>query len=196
MSLLDDLSRHRTDDALEAEHLARILEFVAGHPAPFDRSTTGRHLTASAVVVSAQGERVLLVHHRKLDRWLQPGGHAAPGESSGEIVALREAIEESGLRGLELHPVAPRPLDVDVHRIPATAEGPAHDHLDLRYLLVAPAGASVEACALETRGARWFTWDELEEIGADLPMRRLFAKARRWVTGGSARVRADSSASA
>src|SRR5919106_547396 len=99
----------------------------------------------------AAGDRVLLLHHRKLGRWLQPGGHADPGESSGETVALREAREETGLAGLNLHPQAPRPFDVDVHDIPARGGEAAHQHLDLRYLVVAPAGAGL---APFLRGAR------------------------------------------
>ena len=84
------------------------------------------------------GRRVLLLHHRKLDRWLQPGGHAEPGEADGEEVALREAREETGIAALRLHPDAPRPLDVDVHAIPARGSEPAHLHLDLRYVVIAP----------------------------------------------------------
>src|SRR4029453_15241807 len=86
------------------------------------------HLTGSAITVSADGAHVLLLHHRKLDRWLQPGGHGDPGETTGEEGALREALEESGIEGLTLHPRAPRPLDGDVHDIPARgrgADGPA-----------------------------------------------------------------------
>ena len=116
-----------------------ILAFVDRHPDPFDRGIVEGHLTGSAVVVSATGDQVLLLHHRKLRRWLQPGGHAEAGERSGETVALREAREETGIEGLTLHPSAPRPLDVDVHPIPARGDEPAHRHLDLRYLVVAPA---------------------------------------------------------
>ena len=92
------------------------------HEHPFDRAIPEGHLTGSAITVSADGSRVLLLHHRKLDRWLQPGGHGDPGETTGEEVALREALEESGIRGLALHQAAPRPLDVDVHDIPRASE--------------------------------------------------------------------------
>ena len=117
-----------------------IVDFVRRHADPFDRAIAEGHLTGSAITVSHDGARVLLLHHRKLDRWLQPGGHGDPGETTGEEVALREALEETGIRGLALHPAAPRPLDVDVHDIPARGSEPAHEHLDLRYLVVAPGG--------------------------------------------------------
>jgi 8-oxo-dGTP pyrophosphatase MutT (NUDIX family) len=174
------LRGHQPEDEAEARHLARIAEFVHRHPDPFDRRTAEGHLTGSAFVLDAAGFRVLLLYHRKLRRWLQPGGHADPGERAGESVALREAREETGLRGLTLHPTAPRPLDVDVHLIPARPGEPAHEHLDLRYLALADEGALVPARA-EARIVKWFAWKELEPLDLDPGLRRGLAKARRYV---------------
>jgi 8-oxo-dGTP pyrophosphatase MutT (NUDIX family) len=165
-------------DAQEAVDLEEILAFIERHPAPFDRRIVEGHLTGSAVVVSAAGDHVLLLFHRKLERWLQPGGHAEVGERDGETVALREAREETGIEGLVLHPSAPRPLDVDVHPIPARGDEPAHRHLDLRYLVVAPAGATLRRQAAEARALRWFTWDELAALDLDPGLRRAFRTAR------------------
>jgi 8-oxo-dGTP pyrophosphatase MutT (NUDIX family) len=178
MSVAERLARHRPADEDEERDLSRILEFVARHPDPFDRRIAEGHLTGSALVVSANGDRALLLHHRKLDRWLQPGGHADLGESEGEAVALREAREETGIEGLWLHPTAPRPLDVDVHDIPARGAEPAHEHLDLRYLVVAPESAVTARCQEETNELRWVRWDDLEELGPDAGLRRALAKAR------------------
>ena len=158
--------------------LQAILAFVERHPDPFDRRIAEGHLTGSAIVVSAAGDQVLLLHHRKLGRWLQPGGHAEPGERDGEAVALREAREETGIEGLALHPSAPRPLDVDVHPIPARPDEPAHLHLDLRYLAVAPAGATLRRQAAEARALRWFTWDELAALDLDPGLRRALRAAQ------------------
>jgi len=178
----DDLARallgHRAGDDEEARDRDHILDFLERHDDPFDRGIAEGHLTGSAVVVSADGERVLLLHHRKLDRWLQPGGHADPGETTGEAVALREALEETGIRGLALHPTAPRPLDVDVHDIPARGEEPAHQHLDLRYLVLAPEGATVEPAVGELREIRWVAWSDVEALGPDPGLRRALRKAR------------------
>jgi len=178
MDLARSLAHHRPADPEEAADLARIVAFVSTHADPFDRRIAEGHLTASALVVSATGERVLLLHHRKLDRWLQPGGHGDPGETSGEQVALREAREETGLAGLALHPGAPRPLDVDVHDIPARGDEPAHQHLDLRYLVVAPEGTALAPALAEMRDLRWFAWDEVDALGPDPGLRRALAKAR------------------
>jgi 8-oxo-dGTP pyrophosphatase MutT (NUDIX family) len=172
------LRRHAPADAKEAADLTEILAFVQRHPDPFHRGIFEGHLTGSAVVVSAAGDQVLLLHHRKLRRWLQPGGHAEAGERSGETVALREAWEETGIEGLALHPTAARPLDVDVHPIPARGDDPAHRHLDLRYLVVAPPGATLRRLAAEARDLRWFGWDELAPLDLDAGLHRALRAAR------------------
>ncbi|HET7293866.1 MAG TPA: NUDIX domain-containing protein [Vicinamibacteria bacterium] len=178
-ALAPGLLRHVPADAREAEHLGRILRFIEAHEDPLDRRIPEGHLTGSAIVVSAQGDRVLLLHHRKLSRWLQPGGHADPGEALGEAVALREAREETGIEGLALLEEAPRPLDVDIHAIPARGDEPAHEHLDLRYLVTAPDGAAAQLKADESHAVRWFTWDELADLDLDPGLKRALQKAKR-----------------
>jgi 8-oxo-dGTP pyrophosphatase MutT (NUDIX family) len=177
-SLRAALGRHVPADAKESHDLAEMLAFLERHANPFDREIADGHFTGSAVVVSAAGDRVLLLHHRKLERWLQPGGHAEPGEREGTAVALREAREETGIEGLSLHPSAPRPLDVDVHPIPARGAEPAHRHLDLRYLVVAPRDGTARRAVAEARALRWFTWEELSAVDLDPGLRRALRAAR------------------
>jgi 8-oxo-dGTP pyrophosphatase MutT (NUDIX family) len=181
VGLLDRLRGHQPEDADETAHLATIVAFVTTHADPFDRSIPHGHLTGSAFVLSSDGGHVLLLHHRKLDRWLQPGGHADAGESDGEKVALREAREETGIAALRLHPEAPRPLDVDVHAIPARGSERAHLHLDLRYVVLAPKDAALLRSTKETNALRWFGWAEIADLGLDVGLRRGLAKARRFV---------------
>ena len=182
MTLLESLRAHRAEGPEEEAHRRRILAFAAAHADPFDRHLPEGHLTGSAFVVSPDAAKVLLLHHHKLGRWLQPGGHADPGERDGETVALREAMEETGIPDLRLHPSAPRPLDVDVHAIPARGGDPAHLHLDLRYLVLAdPAHAPAPANG-ESRAVRWFAWDALGGLDLDGGLRRGLAKARRVLT--------------
>jgi len=185
-NLARTLDAHEPADAREAADLQEIVAFVARHPDPFDRRIREGHLTGSAIVVSTDGGRVLLLRHRKLRRWLQPGGHADPGETAGETVALREAREETGIAGLALHEKAPRPLDVDVHEIPARGGEPAHLHLDLRYLVVAPTGAALARAAAESDELRWFGWDELGPLALDPGLRRALAKAQALLPGARA----------
>jgi 8-oxo-dGTP pyrophosphatase MutT (NUDIX family) len=178
MTVLEQLLRHTPADPEEEADRQRMIAFVRAHEQPFDRSIAAGHLTGSALVVSSTGAAVLLLHHHKLARWLQPGGHADPGEATGEQVALREALEETGIEGLTLHTRAPRPLDVDVHHIPARPGEAEHEHLDLRYLVVAPANAVVAPAAGESERIRWFRWDELDGLGLDTGLVRALGKVR------------------
>jgi 8-oxo-dGTP pyrophosphatase MutT (NUDIX family) len=163
----DDLADARA--ALEAAdldpdaeaHREAVLEFLDAHDDALHRSCAPGHLTGSALVVDEPGERVVVLHHRKLRRWLQPGGHC-DGDANLAAVALREATEETGIAGLQVHPTA---IDVDVHEVAPPAEGP-HLHLDARFLVVAPAGAE-PAGNHESTDIRWVTVDELHELGID-----------------------------
>ena len=181
MALLESLRQHQPEGAAERASLCEIVAFVEGARDPFDRGHPGAHLTGSAFVLSADGSRVLLLHHGKLARWLQPGGHAEPGEARGEDVALREAMEETGIPSLHLDPAAPRPFDVDVHVIPERKGEPAHRHLDLRYLVRAPENAPLSPREGESRQVEWFGWEALEGLGLDDGLRRALAKAKRLV---------------
>ncbi|NNF56014.1 MAG: NUDIX hydrolase [Acidimicrobiales bacterium] len=114
-----------------------MLDFCSGHPDALFRTCLSGHLTGSAAVVDPSRGAALIMHHVKLDRWLQPGGHA-DGDGDLSAVALREASEETGLAGLTVHQPA---IDLDVHEIPARPGEPAHLHLDVRFLVTAPPGS-------------------------------------------------------
>ena len=175
--LVELLSRHVPTDAKEREDLERMRTFAAELPSPFSRSQATAHFTGSAVVVDPAGERVVLIHHGKLKRWLQPGGHAEEADGGlMEASALREAQEETGCR-VRLHPTAPRPLDVDVHRIPARKDEPEHLHLDVRYLIVAEDPEALAHDPNESFGAQWLRWAEALERADEAPLRRLLEKA-------------------
>jgi 8-oxo-dGTP pyrophosphatase MutT (NUDIX family) len=113
------------------EHAAACLAFLDAAARPFDREQRDGHFTGSAWLVSADGAKVLLTHHRKLKRWLQLGGHA-DGDSDLAAVALREAHEESGLKQLRVEPDI---FDVDRHWIPERKNEPGHWHHDVRYVV-------------------------------------------------------------
>lgn len=154
-SLIDKLSAIVPDGDSEARSLARILQHVRGGGDLFHRARWDGHLTASAFILDASHENLLLLLHGKLGKWLQPGGHGDPGEIDPLAVATREAIEETSLCDLRLVTWAPQPFDVDVHEIPARKDEPAHEHLDIRYLFEAPAGASPVLDPNESKGWAW-----------------------------------------
>lgn len=177
-SLIRLLDAHLPTDEKERADLAAMKRHARELKTPFSRRELAAHFTGSAVVVTPDGQRVLLVHHGKLNRWLQPGGHADE-EDAGELAntALREAREETGLR-VALHPRAPQPLDVDVHRIPARKDEPEHHHLDVRFLVVASDPDALAHDPTESHGAQWLFWDEALKRADEPALRRLLTKAR------------------
>jgi 8-oxo-dGTP pyrophosphatase MutT (NUDIX family) len=150
-----------------AAEVARVLAFVDGHADALVRSCEPGHLTGSALVVDAASETFLLLHHTKLRRWLQPGGHA-DGDGNLAAVALREATEETGIAGLRV--VVPA-IDVDVHLVEPPREVP-HHHYDVRFLVVTPPDA-VAVGNHESTDLRWVTLDDLEGLGCDPGVRRM-----------------------
>ena len=129
--LIDLLERYKGFDAEEEAMRENMLAFVRRSPNCFLRSLEEGHLTASAWVVNPDRSAAVMMFHRKLNRWLQPGGHA-DGDPDLLQVALKEVSEETGLQAT---PVSPEIFDVDIHEIPANAHVPAHLHYDVRFLL-------------------------------------------------------------
>ncbi|MCP4037645.1 MAG: NUDIX hydrolase [bacterium] len=142
----------------ELDCVERIRALVNGHANCFDRSCVPGHITASSWIVSHDGARVLLTHHRKLGHWLQLGGHA-DGDPDACEVALREAREESGMEQFRVLGGG-APFDVDVHDIPARPGEPRHEHHDIRFLLVAGPDQPLVISA-ESNDLRWFAPAEL-----------------------------------
>lgn len=173
-SLHDALQDYGFRHPEEAATCAHFFEFLRSTPMVFLREHVVGHFTGSAWLVSADGERVLLTHHRKLQRWLQLGGHA-DGDSDLAAVALREASEESGLQGLTVDPVI---FDVDRHWIPQRKHEAGHWHYDVRYVVYAGEEedfvVSEESLELAWMSIR----DLLETESTDESLRRM---AHKWL---------------
>jgi 8-oxo-dGTP pyrophosphatase MutT (NUDIX family) len=148
------LLAHRPLDEREQAALRQMLELIESPGDPFrrDRFDPG-HFTASAFVLAPERDALLEVHHAKLGRWLQPGGHVEPEDESIAAAARREVLEETGLADLEAMAGVPAPYDLDVHLIPAHRAEPAHLHFDVRFLFLS---RSRDAQAgPEARAIRW-----------------------------------------
>jgi len=160
--------------AAPSETTCLFREFAGAHADCCERTCVPGHFTGSAWLVSADGERALLLHHRKLGIWVQPGGHA-DGDGDLAAVALREAQEETGLPGLRIEGGV---FDLDRHAIPARGADPEHYHYDVRF--VVRAGESEEFVVNEESHA--LAWRAMHDIAADAhadeSVRRM---ARKWL---------------
>ena len=173
--LSEALRRYRDQWQGESEVVTQFEAFLHAHANGFERSNLVGHFTGSAWLVSGDGTRVLLMHHRKLDCWLQPGGHA-DGDSDLARVALREAEEETGLTGLCIDGDV---FDIDRHRIPCRADEPEHWHYDVRYVVHAGADESFVANA----ESHALAWQPVVKVAGDETLdSSLRRMAKKWLT--------------
>jgi 8-oxo-dGTP pyrophosphatase MutT (NUDIX family) len=158
--LLDELRAYTSIDEAEETHRQAMLALLDASE-PFSRAHfVPGHFTASCYIIDGEG-RLLLHHHRRLDRWLQMGGHVE-GDEHPSMAALREGHEESGLDDLQL--VDARILDLDVHRIPAGKGEPDHDHFDVRYLARTSKPGAVIIDRGESNDLAWVTLDRALDL--------------------------------
>lgn len=166
------LRRYETDDEEQEDARAFMLAWIEHYPLDAHlRTRLEGHLTASALIVNHARTHALLTHHKKLGRWLQLGGHC-DGDANLAHVALRECFEESGIEGLAIDPV---PIDLDIHDIPARPGEPEHMHLDTRFVVYAPSGAT-PVISDESNELRWIAPSELAALGTDESVQRLYRR--------------------
>ena len=157
--MIDAIRLYRDQWQGEAATATQFETFLHTHANAFERSNASGHFTGSCWLASADGARVLLMHHRKLDRWLQPGGHA-DGDADLARVALREAQEETGVAGLRIEGGI---FDIDRHRIPARADEPEHWHYDVRYVV----RAGTDERFTVNQESRALAWRPVTGVAAD-----------------------------
>lgn len=173
--LLSRLENYTAFNSQEQAMHQRLAEFVRQHQDCFQRSLQIGHITGSAWIVNAERDKVLMIHHRKLDRWLQPGGHS-DGDANTLNVALREAREETCLNNIE--PVSEEIFDIDIHTIPARKDEPEHEHFDVRFLLQADENDRI-ARMEETNDIAWMALDEVLQHAPEDSIVRMLEKTRR-----------------
>jgi len=171
------LRDYRGADEVEERHRLSILEEVERSATWWHRENMPGHVTAGAFVVDPELQTVLLHYHKKLDRWLQFGGHDEGARSPIET-AVRELSEESGLESFEFFG-DPTIFDLDVHGIPALGDMPAHNHLDVRFLFVAQPDQALCPGEGESQQLEWVQLEEaavrMDEVGADRVIAKLLA---------------------
>ena len=156
----------------EATFKDRMINFVTAHEDCFERSLAEGHITASAWLLNTDATQALIMHHTKLDRWFQLGGHC-DGESDVLAVAIKEAQEESGI--MNIVPVSGEIFDIDIHLIPARKHEPEHYHYDVRFLLKVVGDKQVVQNS-ESKELRWIGKDGSELPGCNQSVLRMFSK--------------------
>ena len=180
-AFIDALNAHTPIDPEEEKHRGETMRFVSSHRHDWwKRATEEGHVTGSAWILNRARTHALLLHHVKLDLWVQPGGHLDDSDASPLAGAMREAREETGMRDLKF--ANESPFDVDVHAIPArparsghTAIEPAHLHYDVRYLIfAADEGVKISE---ESLGAKWILLEDLALPSLERSIARMAEKS-------------------
>jgi 8-oxo-dGTP pyrophosphatase MutT (NUDIX family) len=169
--LLNLLSKYKPT-AEEVTFKEKIIQFVQKHPDCFERSLLIGHITASAWLLNRDESKALLMHHTKLDRWFQLGGHC-DGETDTLAVAIKEAQEESGIN--HIVPFSTEIFDIDVHQIPQHKEIPAHVHYDIRFLLKVASDETVVQ-NIESKELRWIDKNPTNLPSNERSVVRMFEK--------------------
>jgi 8-oxo-dGTP pyrophosphatase MutT (NUDIX family) len=168
--LLQQLLSYQTHFHEEKDFVLRFLELLKSNDA-FQRTHLPGHITGSAWIVNKNRDQTLLVHHAKLNKWVQPGGHA-DGDENILQVALREAEEETGLKNFKITKTI---FDIDIHTIPERKDFPQHQHYDIRYLLEADTNEQI-VVSDESHDVKWVYLSELEKFTLERSVLRMKEK--------------------
>jgi 8-oxo-dGTP pyrophosphatase MutT (NUDIX family) len=173
-SLVQFFSGYRTAFAEETRFVIQFLELLSNQNC-FERTHLPGHITGSAWIVDRNRTQTLLVHHAKLNKWVQPGGHA-DGDENILRVALREAEEETGLKNLTV--ITSVPFDVDIHTIPQRKNFPEHLHFDIRFLIEASRDEQI-IVSEESHDVKWIPLRSLEDYTIERSVLRMKEKLLR-----------------
>ena len=172
--LITALSSYQSDYEEEMAFKPRFLELLQ-YENCFERSLLHGHITGSAWIVDTNREFAFMTHHAKLNKWLQPGGHC-DGDEDVAWVALKEALEETGMPGLKLS--SSHIFDIDIHPIPERKGVPAHEHYDIRYLIEVNKDTPFQLSE-ESHELAWLALDELWELTQrNVSIHRMVGKTR------------------
>lgn len=160
--LISALNDYRTPFDEEQQFVTRFLELLK-HPDCYKRSLESGHITASCWITEKDLSHVLMMHHRKLDRWLQPGGHA-DGDENVIRVASKEMFEETGITTYDLYSNAI--FDLDIHPIPERKDVPEHEHFDVRFHFIATDPTELRQ-NMESKGLKWLPLNEVSKFVAN-----------------------------
>ena len=154
----------------------KMLNFFDNHDGCFEKDNLPGHFTGSAWVISPDKNKILMTHHKKLNMWLQLGGHA-DGETDLKSVALKEAKEESGL--IDFSILSEEIFDLDIHQIESMNEEPKHLHYDVRFLLEADPNEQNLIISEESHDVRWIHLDDVLKYNSEESISRMVEKTKK-----------------
>lgn len=172
LDFIEELKTYRTSYSEEEIMLIRMISFVEKHENCFERSLEIGHMTASCWVLNVQTSQVLLLFHKKLQKWLQPGGHCDGNQNIREV-AEKELEEETGLR-ISSDDLAI--FDVDIHTIPQKGEIAEHEHFDVRFLFKFD-GSQTAQVNHESEGLQWVSISDLVGDETENSIKRMAQKS-------------------
>jgi 8-oxo-dGTP pyrophosphatase MutT (NUDIX family) len=172
--ILSLLKKHNPADPSERQMLAEAIRFIEENPDCFERSLLKGHVCGSAWVVNPERTHTLLMHHAKLNKWVQPGGHC-DGDPDVLKVAIKEANEETGLPA---NPVSPGIFDIDNHLIPQKGGLPEHRHYDIRFLLEAKKEEDILPNNHEAFSVRWIRLEDVPAYNSTESILRMMRKTK------------------
>jgi 8-oxo-dGTP pyrophosphatase MutT (NUDIX family) len=185
--ILQALRQYQPLNEDEKNFIPRFLSLLA-HPRAYFRDHLPGHMTGSAWIVDESRQYVLLTHHAKLNRWLQPGGHA-DGDEDIYATALREAREETGISEFQI--LSEGLFDIDIHHIPARNDFPGHDHYDVRVLVSTPRNATLTLTD-ESHALEWVPVSLLrQKTNNNVSMLRMAEKVRTLFTAEQKQPKGD-----
>ena len=154
----------------------KMLNFFDNHDDCFEKDNLPGHFTGSAWVISPDKNKILMTHHKKLNMWLQLGGHA-DGEKDLKSVAIKEAKEESGFNNFSI--LSEEIFDLDIHKIEPMSENPEHLHYDVRFLLEADPKKQNIIISEESHDVKWIHLDDVLEYNSEASISRMVEKTKK-----------------
>lgn len=167
-ALLEKYFTEYPDESVLKSRYQELLELEDA----FYRTGRPGHFTASALILNREKSQVLLVEHRKLGIWVQPGGHA-DGDENLEQAAGKEVEEETGLSSWDCDGSI---LDLDIHPIPARKDEGPHHHYDVRFLFIANPDAPI-TISHESTDMKWIPMQSVRDYSEEDSILRMLRKA-------------------
>ena len=176
-ALQEELKHYLSKNPSEKVNVDKMLKFLQEGENCFNRSNVDCHFTGSAWIVDNTHQWILMTHHKKLNKWLQLGGHADENENLLEV-AYNEPVEESGLDGFSV--VSDKIFDLDIHRIPQYKDIPPHYHYDIRYIFTSKMNQDIVVVSEESKDVAWISKDDVLNKNDEQSIKRMLIKCEKY----------------